>query len=83
MKKTVRVEQWVEIEVDELKFTDSFMAEFRHYLYPFSTIEDHIKHLAQLKARGMLSDSFVEGYGPPSGFGLQAEIVGQEEDIEA
>ena len=83
MKKTVTVTQQVEIEIDESKFTDEFMAEFRQHFYPFTSIDDHIQHLAQLEAHGILSSSFVEGYGPPEEFGIQARVAWTEEEIEA
>lgn len=52
----------VEVELDDESLNEEFMAEFRASFYPFKTLEDHAKHLAQLTAREM-TDGFVEGYG--------------------
>lgn len=81
-KKIVIVTQWVEVEVDESKFTKEFTEEFTRYFYPFYTIDDHLKHLAQMEARGFSSDTFIEGYGDPKEFGIKMKIVDQEEEIE-
>lgn len=77
MKKTVLVTIEVEVTVDELKFTDEFLAEFRASFYNF-TVDDHIQHIAQLEARGLLNPSFTEGYGPLADFGIEARAVHQE-----
>ncbi|TWB61655.1 hypothetical protein FBZ98_1011000 [Rhizobium sp. ERR 922] len=61
----------VEVEIDDSKFDEAFMAEFRDSFYPFYDIEDHIKHIAQLEARGLLDD-FTEGYGPIKDMGIKA-----------
>jgi hypothetical protein len=72
MKKLVEVRQWVEVEVDESKFTKHFMKEFRRYFYPFYTIDDHIEHLAQLYARGIADQyNFIEGYGEAKDMGIK------------
>lgn len=70
MKKVVECSTRVTVEVDETKFTEQFMREFRQSFFPFYTVEEHIGHLGQLAARGMLRDDFVEGYGPPADFGI-------------
>jgi hypothetical protein len=64
MKKTVTITQEVEIEIDETKFTKEFMSEFRDSFYNFKTLDDHIKHLAQLSARGCIGSwgDVPEGY---------------------
>ena len=64
-KKTVRVTQEIWVQVDESKFTPDFLKEFRETMYNFPDINDHIEHLAQLKARGIIThkNQFVEGYG--------------------
>lgn len=81
-KKTVYVTLTIDVEVDETKFTDEFMQEYRDSFYSFDTIDDHIKHLAQLHARGIYdSDSFIEGYGQASDMGIQLEHVDTEMDI--
>lgn len=82
MKYRVIVEQLVEVELDEKKFDDKFMSEFRHSYYDFHTVSDHAEHLAQLEARGLFSTDFVEGYGPPKDMGIKVRILDQEETIE-
>jgi len=79
----VEVTQVVKVKIDETKFTEDFMAEFRAGMYPFEDVEDHIKHLAQLGAREQIGsfEPFVEGYGPIAGMGIEVEIVSQVEDI--
>lgn len=66
MKKfEVVVTQHVTVEVDETRFTEEWMAEFRESFYDFYTIEDHVEHLAGGHARGLWDNfSFIEGYGP-------------------
>ncbi|MGX5776498.1 hypothetical protein [Methylorubrum zatmanii] len=59
------------VTVDETKFTPEFMEEFRKSFFPFHTIDEHIGHIGQLAARGMLRDDFIEGYGPPAAFGIK------------
>ena len=72
MKRTVGVQQLIEVTVDEAKFTPEFMAEFRASMYPFDEVGQHIEHLAQLYARGAVDgfSAFIEGYGPPKDFGI-------------
>lgn len=62
----------VEVEIDEDEFDEKFMEEFRSYMYDFDTIEDHVRHLAQLAARESAS-GFVEGYGHINGSKSEGE----------
>ena len=64
--------QMIKVVVDESKFTEEFMEEFQRNFYPFYTIEDHMKHLAQLYSRGIVDEfsEFIEGYGNPKDFGI-------------
>jgi len=76
-KYTVIVEQEVEIELDEAKFDDAFMQEFRDGFYPFYELADHVEHIAQLQARGVIDAGsytveFIEGYGPSKDMGIKA-----------
>lgn len=83
MKKSYIVQIAVTVEVDETKFDEEFMAEFRDYMYPFDTIEEHMEHLAQLNARGLADNcSFIEGYGEASEFGIKFEGYGEVVDVE-
>lgn len=81
--KTVIVTQTIKIDVDESKFNETFMEEFREFFYPFTTINEHIEHLGQLYARGMASNtSFIEGYGPAEEMGIKFLEDGVETEIE-
>lgn len=71
----------VAVTVDESKFTPEFMEEFRGYMFPYFTIDDHREHLAELFARGVLdgwSDEFIEGYGPAKDMGIKFRDLGSE-----
>lgn len=72
-KKKVEVRQTIEVTVDETKFDESFMEDFRRTMYPFQTLDEHIEHLAQLSARGIIfnEDSFIEGYGVAKDMGIK------------
>ena len=74
MKRRVVVTQTVEIEVDETKFTPEFMEEFRQDFYSFHDLDDHILHLGQLFARGILR-SFTEGYGEIDDLGVRGREI--------
>ena len=64
MVKTVKVAQYVKVTIDESKFDETFMKEFQENFYNFTSIDDHIEHLAQLYARGLYDNGdFIEGYG--------------------
>jgi hypothetical protein len=78
MKRQVAVTQVVEVEVDENKFTEEWMTEWRQTFYPFRSVDRHIKHIAQLEARGGLSKDFTEGYGPLADMGIKAKVVSTE-----
>jgi hypothetical protein len=78
-KAVVSIE--VEVEIDDAMFTDAFMEEFRESFYPFHSIEDHVEHIAQLEARGMLN-SFTEGYGPISDMGISATTIDWEVEVQ-
>lgn len=86
-KRTFIVEvcQTVEVTLDEGKFDDAFMSEFRESFYQFDTIEEHAKHLAQLEARGIYElgfvNPFVEGYGHANDMGISASVLDVDTDI--
>jgi len=83
MEKTVLVTQSIKVTVDESKFDDTFMEEFRESFYPFTTINEHIEHLGQLYARGMAGNtSFIEGYGPAKDMGIKFSEESIETEIE-
>lgn len=82
MKKNVEVTFVVAVEVDEEKFTPQFMREFRQVFYRhFNSLDDHIAHIAQLRAREILNE-FTEGYGQIAGMGISAEIIDQHEQVQ-
>ena len=82
--KEVKVTQWIRVTVDETKFDGAFMREFRESFYPMHTLDEHIEHLAQLYARGIIDEfsNFIEGYGPPKDMGIEIANTGQSEEIE-
>lgn len=72
----IDVNQMVRVKVDEAKFTPEFMEEFRQYFYDFYTLEDHLQHLAQLTARGIIqTPCFIEGYGESVEMGIETETT--------
>lgn len=81
--KTVQVTFEVQVTVDETKFSEQFMEEFRQSFFPFDVLDDHIKHIAQLAAREYIDgpSTFLEGYGPVGVMGISAKIASQEEEI--
>lgn len=86
MKKfTVQVAQDVEVTLDESRFTPEFMENYRKNFYPFNTLEDHAKHLAELAADGRIplwnESAFVEGYGALKASGVKLEITYTEVDL--
>lgn len=87
VKYTVTVTQIVEVELDETKFDEAFMAEFRESFFSFDTVEDHVGHIGQLVARGLVDtgwkrDDFIEGYGPAHEMGISARVLETEiEDV--
>lgn len=81
MKRTVVVTFDVDVTVDESKLTEEWLAEWRTSFYNFGTVEDHIRHIGQLAARGMLDSSFTEGYGPLADMGIEATVTAQEMEI--
>lgn len=79
----VNVTQTVEVTLDESKFSKEFLEEFKEYFYDFDDMEEHAKHLAQLKARELIDyDGFIEGYGNIEDMEISLEITDQFESIE-
>lgn len=78
----IAVTQLVEVTLDESKFDDEFMAEFRGSFYPFHELERHAEHIAQMQARGVidveLTPEFIEGYGPSQDMGIKARVYATE-----
>jgi hypothetical protein len=83
MKKYITVTQTIEVQVDETKFNQEFMEEFQAIFYPFKTIDEHLKHLAQLYARGLNDNGdFIEGYGYADDMGIKFRNTDFECEVE-
>lgn len=81
MKKfAVKVTQEIIVELDETKFDEKFMREFREDHYPFHSIERHAEHIAQLAARGIIESRFIEGYGNALEMGISWKIVDGDQE---
>lgn len=75
MKATVEVIQFVTVEVPDSLLTEDFMEEFRGTFYEFDTREDHLMHIAQLAARGVIyNGGFIEGYGSSKEVGIKFRV---------
>lgn len=61
------------VTVDESKFTPEFYAEFNQSMFPLTSVEQAIEHLANLYARGVIDGDtdFIEGYGPVAEMGIK------------
>lgn len=60
----VEVTQVVKVQIDDEKINEDFNRVFSSYMWDVNCIEDHVKHLAQMEARGLIDcDGYVEGYG--------------------
>lgn len=82
----VEVIQIVRVTLDETKFGDDFMQEFRESICNFRSLGEHAEHLGQLYARGVADDifpgqSFIEGYGEASEMGIRFKDLGVEASI--
>lgn len=84
MKKfNIQVTQMVEVILDETKFTEKMMEDFRSSFFEFYEVEEHAEHLAQLFARGIYEQGdFIEGYGPSDDFGITFSISDVYTEIE-
>jgi hypothetical protein len=80
MTKTVAVTLFVAVTVDERKFTPEFMAEFKESFYDFTSLDQHIEHLAQLHVRGE-DGAFIEGYGDAAEMGIKFDFDSLETEI--
>lgn len=78
--KTVKCTFWVDVTVDETKFSPEWMKDFESYMFP-ADLDDHFEHLAQLKVREMLDIDFVEGYGDLKDMGISASVIDSEQEI--
>lgn len=81
-KFTIEVKQTVEVTLDDARFDDGFMEEFRRDFFPFFTLADHAEHIGQMEARGLtnleMMPQFIEGYGPSDDMGIKARVIDTE-----
>ncbi|KZL19047.1 hypothetical protein [Pseudovibrio sp. Ad37] len=69
----VEMKSTVLIDIDESKFTDEFMEQYRQLIDPgFCEVRDHAGLLAELAVGGIIENGcFVEGYGDLNQQGIQ------------
>lgn len=72
----VQVIQTVLVTIDETKLTKEWMKDFRSYMYPFHTIEDHVKHIARNHEY-----RYIGGYDYDD-LGIKCEMVSESEEFE-
>lgn len=85
MKRTVKVVQFIEVEIDEAKFDDDFLTAFSKSDSTVKTVEDHIVFLATLYAKGVIGgwdDEFVENYGELRDMGIKLKEIGSDSVLE-
>lgn len=79
MKKHVVVTQVMTVELDESKFTPEFQRDFSASIFEVDGLDEHVAHLAQLGARGVIEGTlpgeFVEGYGRLDEMGIRVSPV--------
>ncbi len=79
MRREVTVVQRIQVEIDEEKFDPKFLQEFAETFYDFKTVEEHILHLGQMFARGIMPEcGFVEGYGELAEMGIKVRDIDLE-----
>ena len=73
------------VRIDTDLFDEAAMAEFRQQMFPFTTIEQHVRHIAQYVVR-FGAPKFIEGYGfvkydgkAPKIYNDKGEHIGEEE----
>lgn len=86
MKKIVEIKHTVEIEVDESKFTEKFMEEYRQYICQLYTVEEHMENLVSYYCYPNFpyefdKSEFVEGYGKLYDLGVKFVLLNTETDI--
>ena len=77
--KKVKVESYLDVTIDETKFTPEFLAMFSHVFYPsVKNLDDHIKSLAEVACYNHemnYSSHFQEGYGKLGNMGIKIDRV--------
>lgn len=82
--KEIKYVAGVEVTVDETKFTEEWLADFRSFMYNFHTIDQHLEHLGQMYARGFIDDlpgCFIEGYGDTEELGIKFRKIYEDVEI--
>lgn len=79
----VEVTQTVRVSLDENKFDEAFMQEFREGFFDYDTLEQHAQHIGRLFALGLIElgwsrTDFIEGYGHASDMGIAAETISED-----
>jgi hypothetical protein len=78
----VEVTQEVRVVIDDEKINNEFNEAFSAMMWDVDCPEDHAKHLAQMKARGMIGmDNFVEGYGKLEDMNIEVSANHCNEEI--
>lgn len=82
----IEVTQVVRVTLDETKFDEAFMAEFRDGFFNFDTLEQHAEHIGRLYALGLIElgwerTDFIEGYGHAHEMGIKAETVSEDVNL--
>ncbi|MFP7199725.1 hypothetical protein SFC08_02010 [Lysinibacillus halotolerans] len=63
--EVVRTDKYT-IEIDDEVLNDEWMENFKQFMYDFDTLEEHVIHIAQYRARfdnGSFYGGHPEGYG--------------------
>lgn len=80
----IEVTQTIRVNLDEAKFDEAFMQEFRDGFFQFDTLEQHAAHIGQLFARGIIGwekTDFIEGYGHAHEMGIRAKELAVETEV--
>lgn len=82
--KVVAVTQYIKVTIDESKFDEEFRRQFNASIFDAGDdLDEHIKHLAQLNARGIYDDTdFIEGYGPAEDMGIKLRALNMVMEVE-
>lgn len=75
--RIVAVTQYIKVTIDETKFDEDFFRQFNACIFDAGDdLDEHLKHLAQLNARGVYEDTdFIEGYGPAKDMGIKLRAL--------
>ena len=86
----VLVYKTIEVVIDETKFDADFIKDFKEVFYDLEDIQEHVEHLAQLKAREIVDNysphkdgAFIEGYGRVNLMGIKLVETSEDWTIES